>query len=153
MSVAALRTVPSTPLAVARKGERRRGPVTARCASHHGGCVTAKEKITPRRRGSHSSPSASRTKQPFSSLLVVARSAPEATHDLSATEDNDEVAGSTPDADTCGPPDSSSSSTPTPLLVFVNGKSGGQRGKQLTEELSRRKDLSPLEVVDLTRQG
>ena len=40
-----------------------------------------------------------------------------------------------------------------PVLVFVNGKSGGRRGEQLTQELANRADLSPLEVVDLTRTG
>ena len=43
--------------------------------------------------------------------------------------------------------------TPKPLLCFVNGKSGGQRGEALMSNLAAKKDLNLLEIVDLTVDG
>ena len=68
-------------------------------------------------------------------------------------DDDDAAPFDVPETTNVVPSDIGQTGQWPPLLVFVNGKSGGRRGEALRESLSARKDLNALACVDLTMPG
>lgn len=176
-SAAAFRTGLSTPLAAARNGEERlRGSIPTRCATahtrgrcHDGGWVAKDAMNSHSARRSRST--LGRPRNPNDACCVSSASSSRghwsprqqrrfASHVRSAAPekvsgdfDVEERGGDGDAALLAEEGGAAATAAPPPLLVFVNGRSGGRRGERLTEALARRADLSPLEVVDLTRTG
>ena len=71
----------------------------------------------------------------------------------SSSRDDDAAPIDVPETTNVVPSDIGQTGQWPPLLVFVNGKSGGRRGEALRESLSARKDLNALACVDLTMPG
>ena len=71
----------------------------------------------------------------------------------SKNDDDDAAPFDVPETTNVLPSDIGQTGQWPPLLVFVNGKSGGRRGEALRESLIARKDLNALACVDLTMPG
>ncbi len=71
----------------------------------------------------------------------------------SSNDEGDADAADIPTTSNVVPSDIGQTGKWPPLLIFVNGKSGGRRGEALRESLSARSDLNALACVDLTAPG
>lgn len=86
----------------------------------------------------------------FGPISAISLDAPTSS---SSNDEGDADAADIPTTSNVVPSDIGQTGKWPPLLIFVNGKSGGRRGEALRESLSARSDLNALACVDLTAPG
>ena len=141
MSVLAAATVSAAPRAVPSRPARRRARafrVTSRAREDSPSQSPASARLGTRGPSFH---------------RAVSLESPTSSSSSSSRDDDDATPFDVPETTNVVPSDIGQTGQWPPLLVFVNGKSGGRRGEALRESLSARKDLNALACVDLTMPG